>query len=490
MQKKISLLYTDSVSRTACTQTERAVYNLNIDRMAHSACASERQTESFLSVLCKSNPTRENAEYRAEILRDFIEHPDLLDALIQVFKGYDRLPEENEEVLSEIFRYGMPASSAGMLDCTYEELYINAHYARNVMAYFSEIFEIFESTELTSRGLLAMKQFCLDINKSRCFTELENAASKFKSEHIENYRFTVNIELDSAARACACSIADVADITEKEKKNLLPFLKKNAPVTADIGSSCAENASSAMSSSISELSGIFYDMANAIYAVFTGIGDELAFYKVALCIKERIRSCGMHYCFPSVLDAEDDTLCGTEIYDMLLFNEGKTVNNIVTNDINLEKSILARGDNNCGKTSFLRAIGCAVLFAQNGLFVCASSMTVSIRDAIFTHFSSAEKDFSDSDAAGRFEGEVKEIAAIMNEIKPFSLVLLNETFQTTAYKEGAQGMKDILSVFPCIRCKYIFVTHMSAIFEIFDGKEASTLTAVGYKLIGESENKK
>jgi DNA mismatch repair ATPase MutS len=151
----------------------------------------------------------------------------------------------------------------------------------------------------------------------------------------------------------------------------------------------------------------------------------------------------------------------------------------------LKQVNLVVGDNNCGKTSFLRALGTAVLFAQNGLFVCAKEMKSSIYKAIFTHFSSAEDDFCETDAAGRFEGEVKEIAAIMDAIEPHSLVLLNETFQTTAYREGAQGMKEILQIFPDINCKYVFVTHMSAIFEIFPKDEATVLTANKFKLTQE-----
>ena len=141
------------------------------------------------------------------------------------------------------------------------------------------------------------------------------------------------------------------------------------------------------------------------------------------------------------------------------------------------------GDNNCGKTSFLRAVGSAILFAQNGLFVCADSMKVSVRSGIFSHFSSEEKDFTDSsDAAGRFEGEVIDIARIVNALTPYSLVLLNETFQTTAYREGALGMKEILDVFPEINVKYIFVTHMKAIFPLFEKGEVTVLKADKYKL--------
>ncbi len=485
MQKKISLLYTSATAPRIHEPTVKAIYNLNIDRMTEAACENKRQTEYFLNTLCRTSTCAADASYRAEILQDFIKYPSLLDSLIQIFKGYEGLPEETEELLAEIFRYGVPASSSGMLDCAYEELYVNAHYARNVIAYFSEISELLDSYGVQSSGLCEMKRFCVKMNESKCVAETEKAASSFKSEHLDSYKFVLDCQLDDAVRICSCSIAEVLDKDAKEKVSLLKRLKNKAPVTVPLGTSCIDNAQNAVATAISELSGIFSDIAAAVYDVFKGIGEELAFYKVALCIEKRLTANGMHYCFPTVLEAEEDTLSATEIYDMLLLNEGKNKANIVTNDVSLHKSILARGDNNCGKTSFLRALGTAVLFAQNGLFVCAKEMKTSIRKALFTHFSSAEDDFCETDAAGRFEGEVKEIAAIMDSIEPHSLVLLNETFQTTAYREGAQGMKEILQIFPDIKCKYVFVTHMSAIFEIFPKDEATVLTAKGYKLLGE-----
>ena len=126
-------------------------------------------------------------------------------------------------------------------------------------------------------------------------------------------------------------------------------------------------------------------------------------------------------------------------------------------------------------------------FAQSGLFVCASSMKYSPRTVILTHFSSAEKDFVQKDEAGRFEGEVQEIAEILDSLEPHSLVLLNETFQTTAYREGATGMKDILCIMDKIKCKYLFVTHMKLLFELMKNENAKQLTAKGYRLLS-SEN--
>jgi hypothetical protein len=57
----------------------------------------------------------------------------------------------------------------------------------------------------------------------------------------------------------------------------------------------------------------------------------------------------------------------------------------------------------------------------------------------------------------------------MNALQPYSLVLLNETFQTTAYTEGAVGIYNIISAFARINTKYIFVTHLLKLFDMCAG---------------------
>ena len=128
--------------------------------------------------------------------------------------------------------------------------------------------------------------------------------------------------------------------------------------------------------------------------------------------------------------------------------------------------MIVRGGNGTGKTVFLRSVGTAQLIAQAGLPVCADSARVAIRRGVYTHFSSAEEDFTAGDTAGRFEGEVRAVSAIMDVLTDGSLLLLNETFQTTAYAEGADAMAGILSVLPELGTKYIFVTHLGDIGDI------------------------
>lgn len=147
----------------------------------------------------------------------------------------------------------------------------------------------------------------------------------------------------------------------------------------------------------------------------------------------------------------------------------------VPNDVSLtasESGLLVKGLTDSGKTVYLRAIGSAQLFAQAGLPVLAESARMSIRHGFFSHFSSAEEEFLSGDAAGRFDQEAKEIARIISGLTPHSLLLLNETFQTTSYREGTESMYNILRFMPGLGTKYIFVTHLTRLFGYMQNENA------------------
>lgn len=491
--KRISLLYNNADAEAAPCEgaLSEAIYDLNIDRAVYAACKNTQCAKYFLSVMEKMPSDGRIAAYRSGILKDFLKYPKLLLSLMQIFRGYDGLRGETEEMTKEIFRYGVPATDSGMLDCVYEQLYINAHFARNVIAYFSEIDAAFSEYEVCSEGLTAMKELCRSVRESRCIDEIENAAERFKSESVEGYSFTVKCSLDKTMSAAKSVVSEINDAGKgMKKRSILPFRKKSAEKSVDIGNSAAESIGRVTSAALRELSGLFSDIADGIYSAFFGIGKELSFYFSALEISEYLKASGMNYCFPTVLEESEDVLKATSLYDILLLSEGKNSDSIVTNSAEISgNGLMIIGDNNCGKTSFLRAVGTAVIFAQSGLFVAADSFTVSIRRGIFTHFSSAEKELTATDdAAGRFESEVIDVEKIVDKLTPYSLVMLNETFQTTAYREGAEGMKDILDVFSEINVRYIFVTHIKAMLSEYKPERVSVLRAEKYKLVPYTEN--
>lgn len=158
-----------------------------------------------------------------------------------------------------------------------------------------------------------------------------------------------------------------------------------------------------------------------------------------------------------------------------------------TNDFMLGKDnggLLVFGNNGSGKTVYLRSIGTMQILAQAGLPIPCESAEITLFSQLATQFSEAEKEFCEGNDAGRFEQEVRELAAMVDTLKEGSLVFLNETFQSTAYAEGAEGLYHLLKHFSALSIRWILVSHLRQLEEMFDNNEATILhTAEGYKIV-------
>ncbi len=77
-----------------------------------------------------------------------------------------------------------------------------------------------------------------------------------------------------------------------------------------------------------------------------------------------------------------------------------------------------------------------------------------------------------------------ELAKMVDTLEDGALVLLNETFQSTAYAEGAQSLYDLLEHFSACRIRWILVSHLRQLEHMLVPDQATLLhTAEGYKII-------
>ena len=171
--------------------------------------------------------------------------------------------------------------------------------------------------------------------------------------------------------------------------------------------------------------------------------------------------------------AENNILSFEELCDPLLLLYNDDPQSVVANSLPAHSAsgIAVFGNNGSGKTVWLRSVGLCCLFAQAGLPIPAKSARISPYRQILSHFSTAEKEFEAGNEAGRFEQEVREMALIVDEIGDESLVLLNETFQTTAYAQGAEGLSPILRYLASRGCRWILTIHLTQLLEQFTSEE-------------------
>ncbi len=142
----------------------------------------------------------------------------------------------------------------------------------------------------------------------------------------------------------------------------------------------------------------------------------------------------------------------------------------VPNDVRLDNSenqiLIITGPNMSGKSVFLRQVGLIVLLAQIGSFVPASYARIGIVDRIFTRVGA-----SDNIAGGEstFLVEMHEMANILNNATPRSLILLDEVGRGTSTFDGisiAWAITEYLHENPRVRAKTIFATHYHELNEL------------------------
>lgn len=196
--------------------------------------------------------------------------------------------------------------------------------------------------------------------------------------------------------------------------------------------------------------------ADHILAFFNGLRLELAFYLGCLNLHKQLSAQGIPLCLPEPAE-HGATLCGRALYDPCLAL--KLDQRAVTNDLDMsDRSLLViTGANQGGKSTFLRALGVAQLMLQAGMFVPAEAFRARLCSQLFTHYRREE------DAAlvsGKLDEELERMSAIVNEITPDSVLLLNESFAATNEREGSEIARQIVGALLERGVRILFVTHL------------------------------
>ena len=144
-------------------------------------------------------------------------------------------------------------------------------------------------------------------------------------------------------------------------------------------------------------------------------------------------------------------------------------------------TVLDRDDNRCaiitgpnmaGKSTYMRQIALITLLAQIGSFVPAKSAKIGIVDAIFTRVGA-----SDDLATGQstFMVEMNEVAAILKNATPASLIILDEIGRGTSTFDGmiiARAVLEFVCKKKTLGAKTLFATHyheLTAMEGLIDG---------------------
>ncbi|MFH0977631.1 MAG: DNA mismatch repair protein MutS [Spirochaetota bacterium] len=212
--------------------------------------------------------------------------------------------------------------------------------------------------------------------------------------------------------------------------------------------------------------------ADHIDSFFHMLRTELAFYIGCLNLYEQLVRLEEPAAFPEPAASGKKQHTFNGLYDICL---ALTVKRKVTgNDMEADSKnlMIITGANQGGKSTFLRSIGLAQLMMQCGMFVPAESFRADIREGVFTHYKRKE---DASMKSGKLDEELKRMSGIVDNIKPGSMLLLNESFAATNEREGSEIARQIILALLGKGIKIFFVTHLYEFADGFYGRKTKNI---------------
>jgi len=215
------------------------------------------------------------------------------------------------------------------------------------------------------------------------------------------------------------------------------------------------------------------EAATHVTGFFEQLRRELAFYVGSLNLHDRLTRLGCAVCWPNPVPGPEAawSLQGLRDIGLVL----RTGTPVVPNDLDADgrRLLIVTGANQGGKSSFLRALGVAQIMMRAGMFVAAERYEAVPPRGVFTHFRREE---DATLTVGKFDEELSRLDAIVDQLRPGSLVLLNESFAATNEREGSEVARQIVTTLPERGITVVFVTHLHEFARtLFDEHRDDTL---------------
>ena len=228
---------------------------------------------------------------------------------------------------------------------------------------------------------------------------------------------------------------------------------------------------------------IISDLNRHILNFCASLAKQLDFYIACAEIIKYLESRNIAAAFPEFCGG----ISAAKLLDFGLIING--CENIIANDfIDTGGYYFISGENQGGKTTFLKSLGIAQLFAQAGMKVTAEKYTCPVYNNFFSHF---PKDEDEDLNYGKLAEELTRISQSSRLIADNSLALFNESFATTTEIEGFEIARDILRAFSGTSAKIFLVTHNYPLLknrqelDLANNTQVKSLTVNGrtYKII-------
>lgn len=481
-----SILFSNIPAKNTEKTNEKIIYHLSLDSSFSFICPDVKKREYFLSVISEMSSDEKTIIYRQDIIRDFEANPALLRQLTDLSSRFEELKATYKSIKKDSRHFN--AGKKESVTSAKNILQTQALCLKRALLFVKAYGELLSECKLCSTGLTKLYSASNKICENEDYSKLITLCSKYENLSLNKY-LDFKFSLNTQGNIEEYSLIDhrYIRITDPQLKKGLSLFKKSEGESypcSRVDSIEISSYDELASSAITGISGLFESISEQIFAEFGALYRELAFYEVALKYVNTLSEKQIALCYPSV--GEDSKVKIDQLYDLYLLVTKPQPDSVVPNDFEISGGsggLLVLGDNGSGKTVFLRSVGTAQILFQAGLPIPCMNAQMLPFSKIVTQFSEAEKEFCEGNDAGRFEQEVRVLAQMADTLTKDSLVLLNETFQSTSYAEGAEGLYHFLNHLAALNIRWVLVSHLRQLEDMFSGANATIMhTTDGYKI--------
>jgi len=186
-----------------------------------------------------------------------------------------------------------------------------------------------------------------------------------------------------------------------------------------------------------------------------------------------------NYCRPNIMEEEVSYVKTTSLRHPLIEhinqNELYVANDICIGHTENTNNVLLFGTNAVGKTSFIKSLGIAIILAQCGMFVPASSFVYVPYRELYTRILNCDNLFK---GLSTFTLEMSEMSNILHYAGRNSLVLGDELCSGTELPSATSIFLAGLQYLSAAKSSFIFATHFH---ELLNMEEIHTISSLTFK---------
>ncbi|MCL1792644.1 MAG: hypothetical protein FWG34_02120 [Oscillospiraceae bacterium] len=493
---KFSILYRDNYAGKSIFESEADFevsekgYNfrnilgdLNLSEISKFTNLSAKEINYVLNIAADFKSGEEDLTVRAEVIKDFLTIRDFFPN----FERQMRYFVEVKEKLADAKRNMMRASA----DVQSETSFLNYNRIVSACYFFSltyktvfHLYREFKYPQIQSGKLRELGDFLSDLVENSAFGQLDEECQIFCDHVNEGVAFDIDIKMNSILRIISLKLRDfryikpvqaglfysvmrALAIEEKTQKNKRIYIEKTFTQENLISKNDDAYLKGTIEHQINLIARRLASVYETLIDLFSNLSGELVFYRYALNMISYMKTAGISCCIAEIAEKAEGQGCFADfegLCDVTLatsFKDAEARFEVVENDCSIkpgDSTNIIIGANQSGKTTFLRALGSALVFARAGLPVPAAKARLSLFKNLYTHFQRYDEDLKNE---GQLDTELAEMEKIVYSADSDSMILMNESFSSTGQKDAKQIACDVLSALGQIGAKTIYVTHLT-----------------------------